>query len=196
MPARRALLLIVIFTMLTACGGTQDAASSAGGGTDGPAASAGGTSDVAHTDEPTPHMDDHAGTEPAEFSFGRPADAADADRTIEIRAGNQLVFDPTEVTVAPGETVTFSISNAGDLPHDFVIGNDAAQEEHGREMSEMAADGMASEEHKDANAISVPAGETAELTWTFDGETDGLRYGCHVPGHYEAGMVGDIVVEG
>ncbi|HSK97563.1 MAG TPA: plastocyanin/azurin family copper-binding protein [Euzebyales bacterium] len=44
--------------------------------------------------------------------------------------------------------------------------------------------------------MSVPSGETVELTWTFDGETEGLLYGCHEPGHYEAGMVGDIVVEG
>jgi uncharacterized cupredoxin-like copper-binding protein len=152
-------------------------------------------------DEPTSHgdayMDDHAGTEPADFAFGQPGDAADADRTVDIRTGNQLASDPAEVTVARGETVTFSISNEGGLPHDFVIGDEAAQEEHAEEMAaseeEMAMEGG---QHGGANAVSVPAGETVELTWVFDGETDGLLYGCHEAGHYEAGMVGEITVEG
>jgi uncharacterized cupredoxin-like copper-binding protein len=126
-------------------------------------------------------------------AFGQPADAADADRTVDISTGNELVFDPAEVTVTRGETVTFVITNDGDLMHDFVIGNEAAQDQHAEEMAatddEMAMEG-------DANAVSVPAGETVELTWVFDGETVGLLYGCHQPGHYEAGMVGDIIVQG
>jgi uncharacterized cupredoxin-like copper-binding protein len=130
-------------------------------------------------------------------AFGQPADAADADRTVAMSTGNELVFNPSKVTVARGETVTFVITNDGDLMHDFVIGDEAAQDEHAEEMAatddEMAMEG---DEQGDANAVSVPSGETVELTWDFDGETDRLLYGCHEPGHYEAGMVGEVIVQG
>jgi uncharacterized cupredoxin-like copper-binding protein len=183
----RLLSLIAVLLVLTACGGGEDqAGAAADSGTEGSATATDGGA----------HMGDHAGAEPTDFAFGHPADAADADRAVEIHTSDELAFDPAEVTVAQGETVTFTVTNDGDLAHDFVIGDDAAQEEHALEMSEMAAEGEEGEEHRDANAVSVPAGETVELTWTFDGEAEELRYGCHVPGHYEAGMAGDIVVEG
>lgn len=130
------------------------------------------------------------------FAFGHPAEAAEATRTIEVETSDDLVFHPPEVTVQQGETVTFAVTNPGNLEHDFVIGDEQAQEEHAHEMEageeEMEMEGMA---HGGANAISIPAGETVELTWTFDGETEGILYGCHEDGHYEAGMVGSITVE-
>jgi plastocyanin len=58
-------------------------------------------------DHPTGQDD---GSEGSGFAFGQPADPADAARTIEIRTGNELTFDPAQVTVAAGETVTFSIN--------------------------------------------------------------------------------------
>ena len=87
MSKRRILLFTVILALLTACGGTQDAATSAGGGTDRPAASADGdASDSGHMDEPTSrggaHMDDHAGAAPADFTFGRPGDAGRRPRAV------------------------------------------------------------------------------------------------------------------
>lgn len=197
----RTLLLIVAVATLAACGGNAgQPAASGGDGTEPRVASGEDAPDASPSDA---HDGEDAGDDghtadahdDAGFAFGRPADATEADRTIEIRTANELVFDPASVTVSAGETVTFSISNDGDLPHDFVIGDDAAQEEHAAEMAEMGED-MAEEgaEHGDANAVSVPPGDTVELTWTFDGDTDGLRYGCHEPGHYDAGMVGGITV--
>lgn len=156
----------------------------------------------ADTTPPTtaPHdadsMGDHADAGRAEFPFGGPADAGRADRTVTVDVGNNLVFEPAEVAVAAGETVTFSITNDGEIPHDFVIGDTAAQEQHAEEMAAMDDDmTMEGAEHGDANAVSVAAGETVELTWTFDGTTGELSYACHEPGHYEAGMVGGIIVE-
>jgi uncharacterized cupredoxin-like copper-binding protein len=188
------LVFVLAVISLAACGGADQSASAPDDGPDQPAATNGGASTPAHDMD---DMEGHDGTEEADFAFGRPAEAGDADRTVEISTGNELVFDPDEVTVARGETVTFVITNDGDLMHDFVIGDAAAQEEHANQMA-ATEDGMAmeGEEHGDPNAASVPPGETVELTWVFDGETDGLLYGCHEPGHYEAGMVGKIIVEG
>jgi uncharacterized cupredoxin-like copper-binding protein len=129
-------------------------------------------------------------TTESEFAFGSPADAADADRVIEIQTTDALIFEPADITVAPGETVTFRLSNDGALVHDFTLGDQATQDEHEAEMSEM--DGMA---HDEPNVATIPAGETVELTWTF-GDEGTVLVGCHQPGHYAAGMTGRITVEG
>lgn len=127
------------------------------------------------------------------FGFGKPADPAEASRTIEILAGDDFRFNPSEVTVTTGETVTFRIVNTGVLPHDFTIGDQATQDEHEAEMAGMA--GMAGMTVPDApNAMVVPAGETKELSWRFT-ETGTVLIGCHQPGHYAAGMKGEITIE-
>jgi len=127
--------------------------------------------------------DDHE----MDFSFGTPADSTDATRTIEVVAGDDLRFSPSTVTVSAGETVTFRIVNSGQLPHDFTLGDAAAQEEHEAEMAEMGGVMI----HDEPNAVSVPAGETKELTWRF-GDSGTVLYGCHQTGHYAAGMKGEI----
>lgn len=125
----------------------------------------------------------------AEFSFGEPADAADADRTVEITASDDLTFDPSEITVSPGEVITFRVINDGQIPHDFVLGDEAAQDEHEEEMAEME-----DMEHDEPNTLSVAAGETKELTWKF-GEDGTVIFGCHQPGHYDGGMLGHVTVD-
>lgn len=45
----------------------------------------------------------------------------------------------------------------------------------------------------DADGIGLPAGATKTLTYTF-GQPGTLLYGCHVSGHYQAGMKGTITV--
>lgn len=127
------------------------------------------------------------------FSFGAPADSAQADRTIEIKAEDSLTFDPNEITVDAGETITFNVVNSGNLAHDFTIGDEATQEAHETEMVEMAKNGEMMM-HDEANAMSVPAGETKELTWHFT-EAGTVLIGCHQPGHYAGGMKATIDVQ-
>ena len=47
--------------------------------------------------------------------------------------------------------------------------------------------------HAEPNAVNVPAGTTVRRAYTFD-QPGPLEYGCHVPGHYPAGMRGTITV--
>jgi uncharacterized cupredoxin-like copper-binding protein len=122
------------------------------------------------------------------FAFGEPADATDADRTIEIEA-QDIMYDITEVEVAVDETITFVVTNTGAIVHEFVIGDSATQDEHESEM-EMES-GMPMQD--EPNAISIEPGETKELTWHFT-QAGEVLYGCHEPGHYDAGMVGTITV--
>lgn len=122
--------------------------------------------------------------------FGQPADALVASRMIEIDANDDFSFGPDAVDVKLGETVTFSVTNTGKVAHEFTLGPTDVQLEHKMEMTEMGDMEMTDE----PNAISVAAGETAKLTWEFT-NADPLLFGCHIPGHYDAGMVGDINVQ-
>ena len=123
-------------------------------------------------------------------SYGEPADPAEADRVIEVDVDNELAFQPDDFEVAQGEIVTFRITNTGDIEHEFVLGDEEAQQAMAEEME-------AGNDHAHAgemsNAVTIHAGETAELTWHFT-EAGTVLVGCHVPGHWEAGMRGSVVV--
>ena len=142
--------------------------------------------DEAMTDEA---MDDDHG----DFAFGEAADAADADRVIEIETLDTLKFDPDSLEISVGETITFRVTNPGNLPHDFTLADSAGQDEHEEEMAEMiASGGMAMD---DPNAFAIEPGETKELTWHFE-EAGTVLIGCHQTGHYAAGMIATITVSG
>jgi uncharacterized cupredoxin-like copper-binding protein len=125
--------------------------------------------------------------------FGEPADASAADRTIDITASDDLTFSPDSVDVRVGETVTFRVTNDGETDHDFTLGPEEVQIEHDEEMAEMGDMGDMGHMAADPNAITVPSGETRDLTWHFTQEGTVL-IGCHVPGHYAGGMKGEIHV--
>lgn len=127
------------------------------------------------------------------FSFGEPADAADADRVVEIIANDDFSFDPDEITVSLGEVITFRVVNGGPLIHDFTLGDEATQQEHEAEMAEMAESGEMMR-HDESNTMSIGPGETNELTWHFT-ETGSVLIGCHEVGHYDSGMKATITIE-
>jgi uncharacterized cupredoxin-like copper-binding protein len=120
------------------------------------------------------------------------ADAAarQPDRTVTIRTTDQLRFAPDALVVRQGETVAFTVSNDGAIPHELVIGDESVQQEHQTEMA--AEEGMASTDES-AYAVDVPPGATVTLVYTFN-QPGTLLFGCHVPGHYPAGMRGTITV--
>jgi uncharacterized cupredoxin-like copper-binding protein len=121
-------------------------------------------------------------------ALGQPADAASADRTIRITASDQLKFDPDAVEVKVLETVTFEIVNTGATDHEFVLGSPAYQAKHEQEMQAGTA-----EMGDETNAVDVPAGTTQSITWQFT-TAGATRFACHQPGHFAAGMVGDVTV--
>lgn len=123
------------------------------------------------------------------FEFGQPAKSRDSDRVIQIDASDDFRFDPKAMDVMIGEVITFTVTNVGEVPHEFTLGPADVQAQHGEEMTEMGDIEM----DDDPNSISISAGETNSLTWEFT-EAGSLLFGCHVPGHYEAGMVGDLEV--
>ena len=117
-----------------------------------------------------------------------PAGSAAATR-VEVELSDEMTISPNPIEVPAGVPVTFVVHNSGSIEHEFVIGDEETQAEH---EAEMAEGGMA---HADDNAVLVAAGGTEELTFTF-AEAGETLAGCHVPGHYPAGMKATIVVGG
>lgn len=127
--------------------------------------------------------DEHGAT----TAFGVPGDPDHTDRVIEIAALDTLRFDPDAIQIPVGTVVTFRVRGAS-APHDFTVGDQATQDEH---EGEMASGGMMT--HQENFATHVPADETAELTWKFT-VAGTFEFACHIPGHYGAGMRGEITV--
>jgi uncharacterized cupredoxin-like copper-binding protein len=121
-------------------------------------------------------------------TFGHPGKAAQVDRTIRIITLD-ISMDKTRLEVRAGETVSFIVTNNGQLAHEFIIGDAREQVEHEQEMQQMAGMDMPDE----TNGITLKPGQTKTLIWTF-GQKGEVEFACHVPGHYSAGMVGKIFV--
>ena len=75
-------------------------------------------------------------------AFGKPAQAAQASRSIEVVLGD-MYFKPRAIEVKAGETVRFVLKNEGKLLHEFNLGDAAMHAEHQKEMLEMQQSGMA-----------------------------------------------------
>jgi len=101
-------------------------------------------------------------------------------RPLDIAVDDKLTFFPNVITVAEGETVTFAIKNIGKAAHEFMLGP--------------TADAMADKEGT-PEVADILAGGTKSLTFTFDGPGP-FAFTCHEPGHFEAGMIGYIIVVG
>lgn len=108
-----------------------------------------------------------------------------------MEATAPFAFSPDELAVEVGETITFEVVNADVVDHDFVLGDEGTQQAHADDMRGMV--GMDDDDHEQPNAVSVPAGAISTITWTFS-DPGPVMYGCHEPGHYEAGMLGTITV--
>jgi uncharacterized cupredoxin-like copper-binding protein len=113
----------------------------------------------------------------------------EADRKIEVSTLDSMKYEPDSITVEEGETIHFVITNEGKLPHEFTLGDEAAQEEHSKEMG-----GGMTMAHDHPFAVYLEPGQTKELTWNFTNPGEFI-YGCHVPGHYDAGMKAPVIVE-
>ena len=122
------------------------------------------------------------------FWFGHPGNAAEVTQLIKIDA-RDIKFAPSSIAIRAGETVQFQITNRGKLEHEFVLGDAAQQAEHDKEMATVP--GMAMQH---INGVSVAPGKTESFIWSFT-KAGHLQYGCHVPGHYAAGMVGELTVQ-
>jgi uncharacterized cupredoxin-like copper-binding protein len=91
-----------------------------------------------------------------------------------------------------GDSVRFLISNPDRVGHELFIGSIAEQAMRREAAPSTPPDG-GSVTHF-GYGIYVPALTDGELDYAFSNDTD-LLIGCHLPGHWEEGMVATIDVQ-
>jgi uncharacterized cupredoxin-like copper-binding protein len=122
-------------------------------------------------------------------AWGIAGQAKAVKRTIAIQMGDNMRFTPERIEVAQGETLRLTLTNTGKVMHELVIGTQKELAEHAELMKRFP-----NMEHEEPYMAHVAPGKTGEIIWTFNrpGEFD---FACLLPGHFEAGMVGKIVVK-
>lgn len=142
--------------------------------------------------------------------LGAPGVAEEVSRTITITMYDNY-FEPEELVIAAGETIRFVVINEGQLVHEFNVASEEMHLRHQDEMMMMMDHGVLGADHINedmmsmtmengetmhhdhANSVLLEPGDTAEVIWTFNGNAE-LEFACNVPGHYDAGMMGEIEI--
>lgn len=136
------------------------------------------------------HGDGAPNLDMVKTAFGETGDPKRVARTVQVEMADTMRFTPDRLTVRQGETVRFVVRNAGRAMHEMVIGTDAELQAHAELMRRHP--GM---EHDAPYMAHVAPGARGEILWKFT-QPGEFRFGCLVPGHFEAGMVGRITVVG
>jgi uncharacterized cupredoxin-like copper-binding protein len=130
----------------------------------------------------------------AKFSAGQPGDPNKPARTIHVLMrddGNEqnMRFEPALITVRKGEQIRFLLENGGTESHEFMLATVAENRKHAQLMKKFP-----DMEHDDPNAKRLAMSERGELLWRFT-KAGQFEFACLIPGHYEAGMHGKIIVK-
>ncbi len=130
----------------------------------------------------------HDSASPADTAFGRAGDPAHATRTVQITMSDRMRFEPALIRVKAGETVRLAAVNRGAQPHELVLGTMEELRAHAELMRKFP-----NMEHDEPNMVRVQPGGRGEIVWQFTKPGE-FGYACLMPGHFEAGMVGRVVV--
>ena len=141
----------------------------------------------AHTEKPHEPKEKKAiSTE--ETPFGREGDPKKINRTIKVGMSDKMRFSPETVEIKRGDIVRFEAKNAGKIMHEMVIGTMEELKKHAEVMKKHP--GM---EHDEAYMAHVAPGKAGNIVWQFTKPGE-FYFACLIPGHFEAGMIGKIVV--
>lgn len=124
-----------------------------------------------------------------ETAFGHAGNPRKVARTIKVGMSDAMRFTPGNIKIKTGQTVRFVISNGGQTLHEMVIGTTEELKSHAelmRRFPEM--------EHAAAHMVHVKPGQSGEIVWQFT-QPGEYSFACLLPGHFEAGMVGTVVVQ-
>ncbi len=124
-----------------------------------------------------------------EHAWGREGDPKKAIRTITVNMSDAMRFTPDKLEIKVGDTVKFMVRNQGKVLHEMVIGQEKELKEHAELMKKFP-----NMEHEEPYMAHVSPGKQETITWQFTKAGD-FMFGCLIPGHFEAGMVGRITVK-
>jgi azurin len=133
----------------------------------------------------------------------KPAPAASAVRTVEITAADDMKYSVTEIPAKPGETIRIRLVSKGTLPkiamaHNVVVLKAGSKQTDFANAAAMAraTDFIPVEMKAQVLGASTRAGpgETVEVTVKIPA-AGSYPYICTFPGHFAAGMRGNIVAK-
>lgn len=133
------------------------------------------------------HSHSHGG-----FSAGAPGDPKKPARVVQVimREGDgKMMFVPERVEVKRGEQIKFVLRNNGELEHEFVLATAEENVKHAEDMKKNPE-----MEHDDPNAKRLAPKKNDEIIWRFS-KAGTFEFGCLIPGHREAGMIGTVIVK-
>lgn len=131
----------------------------------------------------------HAHGPAMETAFGRPGEPGKVSRTVTVEMSDNMRFAPSTLTVRRGETVRLQVVNKGKMLHELVLGTPEEIKKHWEAMKRHP--NMA---HDEPSMVHVQPGKRGEIVWQFTKPGE-FQFACLLPGHYEAGMVGKVVVQ-
>lgn len=134
------------------------------------------------------HADGHQHGE--DTGIGQAGQPDKATRTVTITMLDTMRFSPASIRVRGGETVRFQIYNAGKVKHELVLGTQKDLRAHNAFMQKNP-----DMEHEDDNMVTVQPGQRSEIIWQF-GKPGTVLFACLQPGHYDAGMKGQVTISG
>lgn len=121
--------------------------------------------------------------------FGIAGDPQKVTMSIGLAMTDSMRFVPDRIEVKTGENVRLMVRNNGKVMHEMVLGTLDELKRHAemmRQHPEM--------QHDEPHMAHVAPDKIEWLVWTFNRPGE-YYYGCLVPGHFEAGMLGKIVVK-
>ena len=124
----------------------------------------------------------------ADTAFGREGDGRKVNRVIRVEMSDAMRFFPDQIKVKRGDTVRFNVRNRGQLAHEMVLGTMDELKQHAAQMKK-TGEMM----HEGAHAAHVRPGATGRIVWQFTRAGE-FYYACLTPGHFDAGMIGTVVV--
>lgn len=135
-----------------------------------------------------PKARQYVGSEVVDTDFGRQGDPSQVTRTISIDMNDNMRFSPGVLVIRRGDTVRLDVANKGRLLHELVLGSPENLQAHGDAMKKYP--GM---QHEEPHMVHVEPGRTGEMVWHFT-RAGAFQFACLLPGHFEAGMAGKVIV--
>lgn len=141
--------------------------------------------------------------------IGEKGDPNKVDRVVNIKMYDNY-YEPNVVKIKKGETIKFIVENLGELVHEYNIGTKEMHVKHQPEMQKLIDHEIIlgdkidkikmkkmskidhSLGHSHANSVMLEPKKTGELIWKFSKDIN-LEMACNIPGHYETGMVGNLI---
>ena len=145
------------------------------------------------------------------MKIGSKGNENDISRVIKVIMYDNY-YKPSSFQINAGEAIKFEVENAGELVHEFNIGNKMMHMKHQPEMEKMVeneilfADSIDKDKmkkmakmdksmgHSHSNSVLLEPKQKGDIIWKFDNAVN-IEIACNVPGHYQVGMIAKVDIK-